>query len=64
MRRCRAARTRCVARGTDWNVPFDGARGVAAGAVVGYRLHRMVRVEAEYVNENLGLLAELRRALQ
>ncbi|MDE2678203.1 MAG: hypothetical protein OXI76_09875 [Gemmatimonadota bacterium] len=53
-----------MARGTDWNVPFDGARGVAAGAVVGYRLHRMVRVEVEYVNENLGLLAELRRALQ
>ena len=35
--------------GDNWNVPFDGARGFLASAVVGYRIHRMLRVEAEYV---------------
>ncbi len=28
---------------------FDGARGVVAGAVMGYRLHGRVRAEAEYL---------------
>ena len=35
--------------GDSWSVPFDGARGVAASAVMGYQLHGMVRAEVEYV---------------
>ncbi len=35
--------------GDNWQVPFDGARGFLASAMIGYRLHRMVRLEAEYV---------------
>ena len=30
-------------------MPFDGAGGVAMSAVMGYRLHGMVRAEVEYV---------------
>ena len=49
--------------GDSWNVPFDGTIGVLAGAVVGYRLHRMARVEVEYLmrtsgySEHSGVLA-------
>ena len=35
--------------GDSWSVPFDGAGGVAMSAVMGYRLHGMVRAEVEYV---------------
>ncbi len=34
--------------GDDWMVPYDGASGYEASVVVGYQLHRMFRVEAEY----------------
>ena len=35
--------------GDSWSVPFGGALGTVAGAVIGYRLHPMARVEGEYV---------------
>ena len=38
--------------GDSWNVPFDGARGVVASAALGYRLHRMIRAEAEFVTRS------------
>lgn len=38
--------------GDSWQVPFDGTRGILATAMVGYRLHRLVRVEAEYVHRS------------
>ena len=35
--------------GDSWSVPFGGALGTVASAVIGYRLHPMARVEGEYV---------------
>ena len=35
--------------GDSWQVPFDGTSGILASAMFGYRVHRLVRVEAEYV---------------
>ena len=38
--------------GDSWQVPFDGTRGTLASAMFGYRLHRLVRVEVEYVHRS------------
>ena len=51
-RPCPAAPDAARGVGDNWSVPFDGARGTAAGAVMGYRLHGMVRAEIEYVTRS------------